>query len=394
MESTRKYQHFAAVGISVLAVGVSMAMVQYKIPTIMTSIMSLFSLSAFEGSWLMSIFTLMAALSALAFGALSQKFSPRLIIAAAAAIILAGSLIGAWATSGGMLIASRAIEGIALTAVTTCGPIIIQQCVRPDKIGSAMGIWGTWGPLGSVIAGLATPVLYATLGFTGLWLAYAAVCIVATVAMLAIVHKPPRDENALPAEQPAKPRFSTYLSKNTILFFLGFAAFNLCLLAVLSYVPVILQQQGMDATLSGFVSTLPMLLSLVSSPFFGALSDKTGKTKQLLVFTMAFLGPCAFVLYTQQGWALWGSAIIMGVIGMGSTGLMLTAFTKVLPGPEYLSFGMGMLITVQGIGQFLGTFLVQALLGADFSGCFIAGIIIMLLGIAGTACLSRCKLKG
>ena len=58
-----KYQNYLVVSLSVLAVGVTMAMVQYKVPTIMIAIMEQYAMSASGGSWLMSIFTLMMAVT-------------------------------------------------------------------------------------------------------------------------------------------------------------------------------------------------------------------------------------------------------------------------------------------------------------------------------------------
>lgn len=392
-----RYQNHLIVGVSVLAVGMAMAIVQYKVPTILVNVMEMYGLDGAGGSWLMSIFTLMTVFTALVCGALSQRFSPKLLIVIATAFIVAGSALGAFAPSGAVLLVSRGLEGIALSMVTTCGPIVIQRSVDPRKIGSTMGIWGVWGPLGSVIAALLTPTLFVTLGFTNLWLTYAVIAIAATAIMTFVVRPPAQDahedEEAPAPANGAKPGYRALFTKSTLLFFVGFAAFNLVMLAVLSFVPTILQAKGMSATESGFMSTLPMLLSVVSSPLFGALSDRTGKTKLLLVVTMGFLGPCAFVLYNFTGAALWAAAIVMGLVGMGCSGLMLTGFTEVLPDPRLMSIGMGVLITVQGIGQFLGTFLVQALLGPGLDNCFLAGLVVMVLALVGTACIAFCTMR-
>ncbi len=45
-----KYQNHLVVSLSVLAVGVTMAMVQYKVPTIMIAIMEQYAMSASGGS--------------------------------------------------------------------------------------------------------------------------------------------------------------------------------------------------------------------------------------------------------------------------------------------------------------------------------------------------------
>lgn len=414
-----KYQNYLVVSLSVLAVGVTMAMVQYKVPTIMIAIMEQYAMSASGGSWLMSIFTLMMAVTAIAIGELSVRMSPKRIIVFATCLIVLGSVMGAFAPNGIVLLVSRGIEGIALTAVTTCGPLVIQESVAPGRIGTSMGIWGMWGSLGSAIAAFLTPLVFAFAGLTSLWLFYCALVVIATVIMCICVRDPfkkgspvaPEDavnasegasgvaqsgvapSNAAGLHIGSKPSYRELLTKDVLLFFCGFIAFNICLLAVLSLVPSILQMRGMDVSLSGFVSTLPMIISVASSPFFGMLSDKTGKTKWLLVFCLLFLGPCTFVLYNFEGAVMWAGAVVMGVIGMGTTGLMITAFMKVISRPELATIGMGVLICVQGIGQFLGTFLVQGLLGPSFENTLLAGSVVMVIGLVGTLCTALCKMR-
>lgn len=414
-----KYQNYLVVSLSVLAVGVTMAMVQYKVPTIMIAIMEQYAMTASGGSWLMSIFTLMMAVTAIAIGELSVRMSPKRIIVFATCLIVLGSVMGAFAPNGVVLLVSRGIEGIALTAVTTCGPLVIQESVAPGRIGTSMGIWGMWGSLGSAIAAFLTPLVFAFAGLTSLWLFYCALVVIATVIMCICVRDPFKkaspvaledavnasegaagvaqsdvtpDEASVPRTE-AKPSYRELLTKDVLLFFCGFVAFNICLLAVLSLVPSILQMRGMDVSLSGFVSTLPMVISVASSPFFGMLSDKTGKTKWLLVFCLLFLGPCTFVLYNFEGAVMWAGAVVMGVIGMGTTGLMITAFMKVISRPELATIGMGVLICVQGIGQFLGTFLVQGLLGPSFENTLLAGSVVMVIGLVGTLCTALCKMR-
>lgn len=396
----RTYQNFILVGIAVLLAGLSMAMVQYKVPTIMTTLMDAFDLTASGGSWLMSIFTLMAVFTSIIFGSLSQRYKAKNIVIVAAILIVIGSVVGAFSHAGWLLIVSRAIEGTALTAMTTCGPIIVQKCVHPSKISSTMGIWGIWGPLGSVFAALLTPSLYKSFGFTALWIIYAIVVVVIVLFMYAIIKEPSGEDLALDAQpqnnkdvEAYKPRYRDLFTRNTVLFYLAFIAFNICMLAVLSFVPTILQMQGFSDTTSGFVSTLPMLLSVISSPLVGVIADKIGSPKIPLVCTMVFLGPCAFILYTQTGTIMWVAAVFMGLFGMGSTGVLIATYTRSIPRPELVPIGMGVLTTVQGIGQFLGSFMVQGLLGADLSNWYLAGGVVMVLTLLGTVCACFIKLK-
>lgn len=236
----RRYQNPVLVGIVLLISGISVAMIQYKVPTIMTNLMGLFSMDASTASWLMSIFTLVSIFVALPAGALAQRFGAKRMLIIACGIAIAGSLIGLASDTSPMLIASRAVEGAALTILTTCGPIIVQQNVSPDKVGTSMGIWGIWGCLGSTVAAVLTPTVFGMWGFDGLWIAFAVVTAVAAVLVLVFIRKSAQMPVAVEAQdavtQPArKPRYRDIFSKDMFLFFGAFVVYNICMLAILAF---------------------------------------------------------------------------------------------------------------------------------------------------------------
>lgn len=439
-QAPRRYQNPILVGIVLLVSGISVAMIQYKVPTIMTDLMGLFSMDAATASWLMSIFTLVSIFVALPAGGLAQRFGAKNMLLVACGIAILGSLVGLAANVSSVLIVSRAIEGVALTVLTTCGPIIVQQNVRPDKVGTTMGIWGIWGCLGSTVAAVLTPTVFGMWGFDGLWIAFAVVTAIAAILVLVFIRTPqaldtgmegsvpnvpdasgsvpnvpagsrglsPASQSATSGSVPSvsvpsmstsvsacvqKPRYRDIFSKDMLLFFGAFVVYNICMLAILAFVPTILQMQGFDPTLSGIISTAPMLLSIISSPLFGVISDKIGRNKPLLIIAMLVMGPCTFLLFTQTGPLLWIGVFAMGLLGMGGIGQYLSGFTRLLPNPDLASVGMGVLVTFQGVGQFLGTFLVQMLLGPQLTEWWFAGIVLMVMGFAGTALIALCKLR-
>ena len=397
--ASRSYQNPVMIGVVLLIAGISVAMIQYKVPTILTELMALFAMDAKAASWLMSIFTLMSIFVALPTGWLAQKFGAKRMMIVACGIAILGSLIGVASGSSAVLIFSRAVEGVALTVLTTCGPIVVQKCVKPEKIGSAMGIWGIWGCLGSTIAAVVTPTVFETLGFSGLWILFAAIAACAAVLVSVTIRVPQEAQGQDSAVSESdgslaeKPRYREMLTRDIVLFFVGFAIFNICLLAILSFVPTILQMQGFDPTLSGLISTAPMLLSIISSPLFGVISDKIGRCKPLLVAAMLVMGPCTLALYTQTGALLWVAVAVMGLVGMGGVGMFLSGYMRLLPRPELASIGMGVMLLVQGLGQFLGTFLVQILLGPTLENWVFAGTVLMVMGLLGTVSLLLCRLR-
>lgn len=397
MKSDSRFRSWILIAVVLLLFGTAVASSQYKVPVIMTQITQQFGMTDSSASWLMSIFTFVGIILAIPTGALAKKFGPKILLIAASAILLVGSIIGIAATDGAMLIVSRGVEGVAFILVTICGPLAVQKYVAPEKIGSATGIWALWVCLGSVVGGVVTPTVSATLGFVGVWMVYAVFAAIFAVLVAVVVKfndgAPDSPVQASSEQVEPKVSYAELFKPNTLLYFAGFLLFNMVLLAMLSFSPTWMQIQGIDPTLSGFLSTLPMLLAVISSPLFGSLSDKLGRCKPLYIIALLSMGPCAFLLLTGTGMQLWIGAVIMGLVGMGVPVICLTAYPKVLGKPELMSIGMGFLMLIQSLGQFLGTFVSPMLLGSSGDQWMTLGIVMCVLGLVGTACIALCKFK-
>lgn len=403
MEETkeRRYGSWMLIAVCLLLFGTAIASTQYKVPVIMSNLMEMFGMDSGSSSWLMSIFTFVGIVLALPTGALAKKIGPKNVLVIAAVVMVIGSLIGAFSSGGMMLIVSRGIEGVAFIFVTICGPLCVQKYVAPDKIGSATGIWALWVCLGSVVGGTLTPSLFSATGFVGVWVIYAVCVAIFAVLMFLCVKFPggAEEERAIAAEEAAaqagqgKASYAELLKPNFLLFLLAFLAFNMVLLAVLSFGPTWMQVQGIDPTMSGFISTLPMLLAVISSPLFGNLIDRFGRCKPLLIIAMLSMGPCAYLMLTGTGAMLWVGAVLMGLVGLGCPVVCLTALNPIVGKPELASISMGVLMLVQSLGQFLGTFVSPMLLGAGGDQWMTLGIAMLVIGLAGTGIAAVCKFK-
>lgn len=389
----KKYMSAIAVGVVLFLVATAITMTQYKIPTVMTDIMTMFGIDAGTASWLMSIFTFVGIIVAVPTGFLVKRFGPKKLVLAAVVINVAAALVGAFATSVELLLVTRAFEGVSLVFVIASSPLVIQACVDPSKIGTATGIYMLGGMLGATFAGVLTPTLFYGLGYSGLWIGYAILTALAGIVFAFAVKIP-----EAPAEMPGADAQETggwqvFFKPNTWLFFIPFAIFQMVLLTILSYAPISLQQQGMEPALSGLVSTIPMIIAVVSSIAYGAISDRMGRCKPLCIIGMLVLGPCAFVMLNFSGWPMWVALVAMGVFSMGTPAVFVAAYPTVLGKPELMSIGMGVLLLVQSLGQFLGTAVSAALLGPGIDQWMLCGSVTMALGLVGAACIAICKFR-
>jgi MFS family permease len=134
-------------------------------------------------------------------------------------------------------------------------------------------------------------------------------------------------------------------------------------------------------------------LSMFSAPAFGALSDKLGRSKPLLVICFSVFAVGIFMLYTNTGALLWVTAVVEGLVGFGIMGLLVIGWMKVLQRPELISLGMGVFVLIQSLGQFLGSFIVQPMLGPDLTHWVFASFCLLAIMLSGLVALLLARFK-
>lgn len=387
----KKYQNYVAVSVLLVLTGIAVALGQFKVPSIMPAIMEAFSMDVGTASMLMSVFTLAGIFFSLPTGSLARRFGAKNMMVAAVLVVVLGTVVGSFATSGSMLVFSRAIEGVALVFCGVSAPLAIRKYVAPDKIGFASGIWALWFSLGSFFGGVLTPTLYEATGFQGTWYISAGIALAAGMLMFLFV-KPQKGRFFEEIEKTAavpgarqKVHMRELFTRDTALILGSFLTFNMVLITFLSFSPTFLQGEGLDPTTAGFASTLPMLIAVISSPLFGVLADKTGKSKALMILSMLVMGPCAFVMMTTSGPALWVFAAVMGLIGLGAPTMFLIMYPASVKQTELMPTAMGFLVLTQSLGQFLGASVVPLIL--DAGGWMATGLFVLALGFIGTGLL-------
>lgn len=391
-------ERYLAFSILLLAMGTTITIVQYKVPSILGPLMENYGMSPQAGSWLMSVFTAVGIFLSIPAGSLAKKAGPKRVLMLGCGVIVLGSVVGALAGSSLALIASRLVEGIAFVLVTVAAPLAIEKYVSPANQGTANGIWALWICLGSVIGSTATPAVFEALGMRGAWLLYAAFVAVAAAA-LAMFMRGMRPVGAATSEGEAggeKTGLKAYLSLLTprpLLFLFAYLVFNIEILAVLSYTPSFLQQSGMDASLSGFASSLPGLLAIASSPLFGKIADRTGRTKPFYLIALAMSIPATFLMMTQSGPLLWVGAFLMGFVGYGVPVLSLTALPQIAGSKALMPAMVGLFMLVQSLGEFLGSFLVPILLGPAMTEWTFCAAAVSAMSAVGVVALALCKFK-
>lgn len=116
----------------------------------------------------------------------------------------------------------------------------------------------------------------------------------------------------------------------------------------MTFAPVLLLERGFTVTQAGGLVSIAALLSIVSVPLGGMLSDNLGRRKDLLVAGCAVGTALSCLLFAQTGPALlW--VILFGTIRGGCTGGVLSLPGEVLR-PQNRGIGMGLFFTMLYLG--------------------------------------------
>lgn len=404
MDKQREHQNWLIVSLCFFLVAFCITLMMYKIPTIMIQLMELLSVSAATAAWFMSVFTFTGIFLAIPIGFLIKGIGVRKVVIVSGFLAAFASIAGSFAPGVGfacvpLLIVTRGLEGLSFVGIIASIPIMIQMCIIPSRVGTSTGIFMLGGMLGAMGGGVITPTVFAASGFAGLWIAYAAFMALSTIVFMVYVRFPRQEQEGAFPESKAATRSSSvsiygvFFKPNTLLFFLGFAAFQILLLSVLTYAPTALQQRGMSPAMSGFVSTLPQLISIVTAIAFGAIADAIHRTKPLVIIGMIAMAICAPAALVTDTPVLWAILVAMGLLAMGVPTVVMAAYPKLLADPSKLTVGMGVLMLVQSLGQFLGSLIPSIVLGPDLSNWTVCSIVLFLLGLAATACFVASKFK-
>jgi MFS family permease len=126
-----------------------------------------------------------------------------------------------------------------------------------------------------------------------------------------------------------------------------------------------LQDTGWDRTTFGLAMALQNLAWGVSQPFFGAIADKFGTWRVLLISGLVYaLGLLLMSLGTSPLWLHIGGGVLVGLgVGSGSFGILLSSFARNVT-PDQRSMAFGICTAAGSAGMFLFAPLSQGLISA------------------------------
>ena len=102
-------------------------------------------------------------------GPLADRLGPARLIVAGSLVMSLPSLAGGFATNGALLLATRLLEGFGFLALTVSAPKLIGAATLAEVRNFAMGIWGTYMPVGMALSMVVATMVLGSIGWRSLW---------------------------------------------------------------------------------------------------------------------------------------------------------------------------------------------------------------------------------
>jgi MFS family permease len=247
-------------------------------------------------------------------GVLLDRYGPRLLVATGAGVMALGQAVLALAPSAAWVLAGRVLVGAgdALTFVSVVRLVPAWFALR--RVPLLTQLTGSIGQLGQVVSAVPLVALLHAAGWRTTFLSVAAVGVVATIAVLAVVRdapgevtprraRPPRERGALRAvlREPAVRlafwiHFSGQFSNHVVVLLWGFAFF--------------VEGQGRTAAEASALLTLNVVAAVVAGPVIGLLAGRHPRAR----FAMA-MGTSVAIGLAWLAVVLPSGPVPLGVLG-------------------------------------------------------------------------------
>ncbi|MFC9692609.1 MFS transporter [Kribbella sp. NPDC056951] len=297
-------------------------------------------------AWVLTGYSLVFALALLPAGAWADRIGARRAFVAGLTLFAATSAVCALATDLTILLAARAVQGIAAAVILPSGLSMLNAThPEPSERGKAIGRWSAAGAIALVIGSPLGGAITSAIGWQGtFWMN-----IPPTLLALAVALGVPAAPRPRPVRRTSYRELVTapavVLSSAT-----GFAL-NFATYGTIFVVTLFLQQdRGQSAWLSGLVFIPMTLLIIPANLLTGRLAARFGIRRTFLLgqFLMA-IGLAGLLL----GGPVWAFALWLLPLGIGGGLIAPTTTSLMLSGlpPTHSGFGAGLLNAIRQLGS-------------------------------------------
>lgn len=329
-----------------------------SLPPVLTLIIRDFRLTHTEAGLLMSLFALPTIFFAILAGGVSDRWGPFKTGAISLVLVIVGMLIFSLSSSFLWLGLGRVVAGVGAVTISIVAPQIISQWFRGQGPGTAMGIFNTAMPVGTIICFASFGRLAEVVG----WRIPIAITVMIGVSALAsflILYRPspnPVQRVGPEKEEKLAGSFLSLLKVGVPIWLIGLCWmwFNAAVISFSSFAPDFFVSKGYSLAFAGFLASLLMWGSLVASPVVGRLVDKVGNNDVFIAVGGGVLATAIYLVTRSSNFFF--PMILMGVGVAFVPAPVFSSPSRILE-PKNLGLGFGIIAMAGGIGMSFGPYM-------------------------------------
>ena len=295
-------------------------------------------------------------------GRLGDRYGTKRIAAGALAGFAFASLAAGAAPSFGTLLASRCVQAVFAAALIPNTQALLRATVAGERRGRAFGLVGSGIGAGAAIGPVIGGLLVGATSWRGIFLVNVPI-IAAALALVRRSHAPELSAEADAPDLSARPlrqlSFLVACATN--------ASSNFALYTALLVVPVVLDARDWSAGAVGVATSTLTLGMLVLAPVGGALSDRHGRTRQVIFGMGVALPGCLLLAAGVEAPAVLLAGMLVLGIGMGLANASLQAAALESVPPAMSGAAAGAFTMSRYVGSIIASVAIGAL-GVEAAG--------------------------
>ena len=188
------------------------------------------------------------------------------------------------------------------------------------------------------------------------------------------------------AAQKKKTLTDALRKKNLLLVSTAYGIFNFLLMIILTFAADSAALAGVAPALLTIVASMPMFCAFITSTAIGSIAGRRKNYKFWFLLTLLAAGVGLVLAFTASIPLIWIGVVLFGV-GLGNPGMALSAVGSLVEHDESLiGYGNGIMMTLQNLGSFLGTFLFPLFLNMTAGNYLLSALITVAFTIVGLIC--------
>lgn len=315
-------------------------------------------ISAFQVSFIITVFSIAAAISIPVLGYLSDRFSRKAVLVPSLFLYGLGGLLAgsaaAWFSNAYMwILAGRVMQGIGAAGTTPIAMALTGDLFKGSEQSRVLGLVEASNGFGKVISPIIGSLL-ALLIWYSVFFAFPVFCLLSALLTIFFVHEKKRKAATTTASKYIKGLFRVFKQEGNWLLtaYLAGAVCLFTLFGILFYISDLYEKTyNTDGLLKGALLAIPLGIMTITAYITGTKIGKNLHLMKILIITGLLLMTTSFAtLVFFEKMAYFISILVISSIG---TGLVLPCLNSLITGSVKQS-NRGFVISLYGSVRFLG----------------------------------------